>query len=300
MIIVSELRQKFPLTVLLKVAHLSRSTYYYQLSKKDKDEKNKNLMQRITEIFHEHKGRYGFRRITLELRNKGFQVNKKKVRRLMDKLGLKGKQPKTKYHSYKGDMNGTTSNQLLDKVVDEEKHKTYYERNFSTSSCNEKWTTDVSMFHIPAGKLYLSPILDMHNREIIAYNISESPNYAQIQDMLAKAFDQYANLEGLIFHSDQGWQYQMQPYRQSLAEKGIIQSMSRKGNCMDNSPMENFFGIMKSEMFYGHEAEFKTLDDLRKAMEEYIVYYNTKRITEKLKGLTPADYRCQSLEEQAI
>ena len=219
-IIVSELRQKFPLTVLLKVAHLSRSTYYYQLSKKDKDEKNKNLMQRITEIFHEHKGRYGFRRITLELRNKGFQVNKKKVRRLMDKLGLKGKQPKTKYHSYKGDMNGTTSNQLLDKVVDEEKHKTYYERNFSTSSCNEKWTTDVSMFHIPAGKLYLSPILDMHNREIIAYNISESPNYAQIQDMLEKAFDQYANLEGLIFHSDQGWQYQMQPYRQSLAEKG--------------------------------------------------------------------------------
>lgn len=257
-------------------------------------------MQRITKIFHEHKGRYGFRRITLELRNKGFQVNKKKVRRLMDKLGLKGKQPKTKYHSYKGDMNGTTSNQLLDKVVDEEKHKTYYERNFSTSSCNEKWTTDVSMFHIPAGKLYLSPILDMHNREIIAYNISESPNYAQIQDMLEKAFDQYANLEGLIFHSDQGWQYQMQPYRQSLAEKGIIQSMSRKGNCMDNSPMENFFGIMKSEMFYGHEAEFKTLDDLRKAMEEYIVYYNTKRITEKLKGLTPADYRCQSLEKQAI
>lgn len=94
MIIVSELRQKFPLTVLLKVAHLSRSTYYYQLSKKDKDEKNKDLMQRITEIFNEHKGRYGFRRITLELRNKGFQVNKKKVRRLMDKLGLKGKQPK--------------------------------------------------------------------------------------------------------------------------------------------------------------------------------------------------------------
>ena len=173
-------------------------------------------------------------------------------------------------------------------------------RNFSASSCNEKWTTDVSMFHIPAGKLYLSPILDMHNREIIAYNISESPNYAQIQDMLEKAFDQYDDLEGLIFHSDQGWQYQMQPYRQSLAEKGIIQSMSRKGNCMDNSPMENFFGIMKNEMFYGHEAEFKTLDDLRKAMEEYIIYYNTKRITEKLKGQTPVDYRCQSLEKQAI
>lgn len=300
MIVVSELRQRFPLKVLLKVACLSRSTYYYHRSKKDKDEKNKDLMQLIAEIFHEHKGRYGFRRITLALHNKGFLVNKKKVRRLMDKLGLKGKRPKISYHSYKGDMNSTTKNQLLDKVVDEEKHKTYYERNFSTSSCNEKWTTDVSLFRIPAGTLYLSPILDMHNREIVAYNISRSPNYAQIQDMLKKAFEQHDDLEGLIFHSDQGWQYQMQAYRQSLAERHIIQSMSRKGNCLDNSPMENFFGIMKNEMFYGHESEFKTLDELRHAMEEYIVYYNTKRITEKLKGSTPVEYRCQSLKNQVI
>ena len=300
MIVVSELRQMFPLKFLLKIAHLSRSTYYYQFSKKDKDEKNKDLMQLIAEIFNDNKGCYGFRRITLELRNKGFLVNKKKVRRLMDKLGLKGKRPKMKYHSYQGDLNGTTKNQLLDKIVDEENHKTYYERNFFTTSCNEKWTTDVSMFRIPAGKLYLSTILDMHNREIVAYNISESPNYAQIQDMLTKAFDQYDDLEGLIFHSDQGWQYQMQAYHRSLAERSIIQSMSRKGNCMDNSPMENFFGIMKNEMFYGHEAEFKTLDDLRHAMEEYIIYYNTKRITEKLKGLTPVEYRCQSLAKQAI
>lgn len=257
-------------------------------------------MKLIEEIFHEHKGRYGFRRITLELRNRGFHVNKKKVRRLMNKLNLKGKQPKMKYHSYKGDMNNTTKNRLLDKIVDEEKHKTYYERNFATISCNEKWTTDVSMFRIAAGKLYLSPILDMHNREIIAYSISESPNYDQVQNMLEKAFEQYNDLEGLIFHSDQGWQYQMQAYQQSLADRGIIQSMSRKGNCMDNALMENFFGIMKNEMFYGNEAEFETLDDLRLAMEEYILYYNTKRITEKLKGLTPVGYRCQSLEKQII
>ncbi len=130
MIVVSELRQMFPLKFLLKIAHLSRSTYYYQFSKKDKDEKNKDLMQLIAEIFNDNKGCYGFRRITLELRNKGFLVNKKKVRRLMDKLGLKGKRPKMKYHSYQGDLNGTTKNQLLDKIVDEENHKTYYERNF--------------------------------------------------------------------------------------------------------------------------------------------------------------------------
>ena len=129
MIVVSELRQMFPLKDLLKIACLSRSTYYYQRSKKDKDEKNKDLMQLIAEIFHEHKDRYGFRRITLALHNKGVLVNKKKVRRLMDKLGLKGKRPKISYYSYKGDMNGTTKNQLLDKVVDEENHKTYYQRS---------------------------------------------------------------------------------------------------------------------------------------------------------------------------
>lgn len=257
-------------------------------------------MQLITDIFHENNGWYGFRRVTLELRERGLRVNKKKVRRLMDKLGLKGKRPKVKYRSYQGDMNGTVKNLLLDEVVDADHHKTYYKRNFSTTHCNEIWTTDVSMFSIPAGKLYLSPIMDIHNREIIAYSISKSPNYAQIQDMLDKAFQQYEHLEGVIMHSDQGWQYQMKAYHQALGERGIVQSMSRKGNCLDNAPMENFFGIMKNEMFYGHEAEFETLDELRHAMEEYIAYYNMKRITEKLKGSTPVAYRRQSLKKQAI
>lgn len=257
-------------------------------------------MQLIADIYRKHSGRYGFRRITLELHRQGTCINKKKVYRLMRKMGLKGNQPKMKYRSYKGDMNGTTPNLMLVKHIDEEKHITYYERNFTTSCCNEKWTTDVSMFRIKAGTLYLSPIMDMHSREIIAYSISESPNYAQIQDMLNQAFSRYDNLDGLIFHSDQGWQYQMPAYHKALIDKGIVQSMSRKGNCLDNSPMENFFGIMKNEMFYGHEDEFETLDQLKTAMEEYIVYYNTKRLSEKLKGLTPAEYRCQSLTKQVI
>ena len=257
-------------------------------------------MQRIKDIYHEHNGRYGFRRITLELRRQDMCINKKKVRRLMGKLGLKGSQPKMKYRSYKGDMNGTTPNLMLVKHIDEEKHITYYERNFATLFCNEKWTTDVSMFRVKAGTLYFSPIMDMHSREIVAYSISESPNYAQIQDMLNQAFNRYDNLDGLIFHSDQGWQYQMPAYHKALVDKGIVQSMSRKGNCLDNSPMENFFGIMKNEMFYGHEDEFETLAQLKTAMEEYIVYYNTKRLSEKLKGLTPVEYRCQSLTKQVI
>ena len=240
--------------------------------------------------------KYGYRRITRELKNQGININHKKVKRLMCVLGIYAKKPKVKYRSYKGDMNGTVKNLLLDKEVDVATEKVTYKRNFSTSACTQKWTTDVSEFHIAAGKLYLSPILDMHNGEIISYDISTNPNYNQIKNMLDRAFSQYDNLEGLIMHSDQGWQYQMQHYHQSLKNKGILQSMSRKGNCLDNSLMENFFGIMKTEMFYEHESEFKTLEDLRKAMEEYITYYNEKRIKLKLKGMSPVQYRIHSLQ----
>ena len=199
-------------------------------------------------------------------------------------MGLYGMTPKAKYKSYKGDMNGTVKNLLLEKIVDEDNHKTYYERHFETTGVNQKWTTDVSEFHIAVGKLYLSPILDMYNDEIVSYDISVKPNYQQIENMLNQAFDKYEGLEGLIMHSDQGWQYQMEHYHKRLKEKGILQSMSRKGNCYDNGVMENFFGKMKNEMLYGHEYEFKTLQQLKEAMEEYIRYYNEERIKVKLKG----------------
>ena len=293
--VVYELQHKYPLVVLLDISGLKRSTYYYTLNKLDKDTKNDDIMNAIIDIYYTHKARYGYRRITLELINRGYIVNHKKVKRLMSKMGLYARTPKAKYKSYKGDMNGTVKNLLLDKVIDEVNHKTYYERNFKTERCNEIWSTDVSEFHIAAGKLYLSPILDLHNREIVSYNISTSPNYEQIKDMLAKAFNKYKDLKGLILTSDQGWQYQMQDYHKALEEKGLIQSMSRKGNCLDNSPMENFFGKMKNEMFYGYEYTFNTLEELKKEMENYISYYNNQRITTKLKGLTPVEYRNQSL-----
>lgn len=279
----------------MKIANLPKSTFFYTLNKEDKDAKNEEIIEQIKDIYNLNKGRYGYRRITYELRNRGYIVNHKKVKRLMSLEDLYGSTPKAKYKSYKGDMNGVVKNLILDKVIDEDNHKTYYERNFKTSSCNEKWATDVSEFHIASGKLYLSPILDMHNGEIISFSISKSPNFKQTQVMLKEAFKQYSNLEGLILHSDQGWQYQMKGYHKALKEKKIIQSMSRKGNCLDNSPMENFFGIMKREMFYGHEYEFKSLDQLELEMSNYIDYYNNKRIKTKLKGLTPVQYRNQSL-----
>lgn len=290
----NELRHKYPLRILLKVTELSKSSYCYQVNVLKKEDKDIDIKDLITSIYNKHKGRYGYRRIYLELRNQGIVINHKRVKRLMSVLGLCGITPRAKYKSYKGDQNGTVKNLLLDKIVDEEKHKTYYKRNFTTSKCNEKWTTDVSEFHIASGKVYLSPILDMCNGEIISYDISHSPNYAQITNMLEQAFSKYDDLKGLILHSDQGWQYQMQPYHKALQDKGIIQSMSRKGNCLDNCVMENFFGKMKNEMFYGHEYEFESLDQLKTEMHQYIKYYNEERIQVKLKGLTPVQYRSQA------
>ena len=135
----------------------------------------------------------------------------------------------------------------------------------------------------------------MYDGSIISYDISINPDFNQTKRMIDNALGQYDDLKGLIFHSDQGWQYQLEQYKKWLKDRGIIQSFSRKGNCMDNSLMENFFGIMKNEMFYGEEATFKTLDELKAAMEDYIRYYNEERINTKRKGLTPLQYRHQTL-----
>ena len=278
--VVSELRLIYPLMILLKVSGLAKSVYYYTLSKIDKDDKNKEIIDKIKEIFINNKERYGYRRITLELRNQGYNVNHKKVYRIMVKLGLKPlKRNKRKYSSYKG-----TVGKIADNLI---------ERNFNAEKPNQKWYTDVTEFNLRGKKCYLSPILDGYNGEVISYNTSKSPNLEQINDMLNKAFDG-KNLEGLIFHSDQGWQYQHKSYQQRLKNKGIKQSMSRKGNSMDNGMMENFFGLLKTEMFYEQEDKYKTLDELITAIDDYINYYNYDRIKVKLKGLSPVNYRLQS------
>lgn len=161
--------------------------------KKDKkvidcNDKDANIKKEISSIYADNKGRYGYRRITMALKSKGIVINHKRVKRLMKVMGLYGITSKSKYRSYKGDMNGTVKNLLLDKEIYEGNHKATYKRNFMTTGCNQKWTTDVFEFHIAVGKLYLSPILDIHNGEIVSYNISPSPNYAQIVDMLDQAF----------------------------------------------------------------------------------------------------------------
>lgn len=238
-------------------------------------------MCEIINIYYEFRCEYGYRRITDELNIRGYEINHKKVKRLMSIMGLYSKLiKKNKYKSYRGDVGKKADNII--------------ERNFEADGPNKKWTTDVTEFKTPEGKLYLSPILDMYNSEIISYNISSSPNYNQITDMLDQAFEKHDDLEGLILHSDQGWQYQMDNYHKRLKEKGIIQSMSRKGNCIDNSIMESFFGVLKKGMYIGDEYTFKTKKSLEEAIRGYIDFYNNKRGKHKLKGLSPVAYREQS------
>ena len=233
----------------------------------------------ITAIYHENQGRYGYRRITLEMRNRGYVINHKTVSRLMRELGLKCQVRIKRYRSYKGEI-GKVAPNLID-------------RNFHADAPNQKWTTDITEFSLFGKKLYLSPILDMYNGEIISYNISERPHLGQVMDMLDKAFEKIPDNTGLVFHSDQGWQYQHKMYQYRLKEKGIRQSMSRKGNCLDNAVMENFFGLLKSELLY--LREFESFEEFKEELVKYIYYYNHQRIKGKLKGLSPVQYRIQSL-----
>ena len=273
---------EFALEILLKIIRLARSTYYYHLKQLDQTDKNQTIKAEIQAIFTEHKGNYGYRRITLALRNRGFVVNHKKVQRLMKALGLSARiRRKRKYSSYQGEIGKKAENLIR--------------RQFEASKPMEKCYTDVTEFAIPASsqKLYLSPVLDGFNSEIIAYNLSTSPNLAQVKMMLEQAFTE-KYYENTILHSDQGWQYQHDFYHHFLEDKGIQQSMSRKGNSPDNGMMESFFGILKSEMFYGYEKTFKSIEHLEQAIVEYIDYYNNKRIKVKLKGLSPVQYRTKS------
>ncbi|HEU9789801.1 TPA: IS3 family transposase [Streptococcus pneumoniae] len=280
--IVQELMTEFSLDLLLKSIKLARSTYYYHLKQLDKTDKDQELKAEIQSIFIEHKGNYGYRRIYLELRNRGYLVNHKRVQGLIKVLNLQAKmRQKRKYSSHKGDVGKKAENLI--------------QGQFEGSKTMEKCYTDVTEFAIPAStqKLYLSPVLDGFNSEIIAFNLSTSPNLEQVKSMLEQAFTE-KYYENTILHSDQGWQYRHDSYHRFLESKGVQASMSRKGNSPDNGMMESFFGILKSEMFYGYEKSFQSLKQLEQAIIDYIDYYNNKRIKVKLKGLSPVQYRTKS------
>lgn len=264
---------------LLQAAQMSRSTYYYHVQAFEHEDKHSVLKHHISTIYHQHKGRYGYRRITYALRHLGMVVNHKCVLHLMQLMGLKSRIRAVKYRSYKGQV-GKIADNLLN-------------RQFQADQPNQKWATDVTQFNVCGEKLYLSPIIDLFNGEIIAFQTQRRPQYGLVKDMLKQALSRLKPGEKPIVHSDQGWQYQMRHYQQTLKQHGLTQSMSRKGNCLDNAVIESFFGILKSECFYGQT--FKSVEELEKTVKDYIHYYNHERIKVKLKGLTPVQYRNQSL-----
>lgn len=257
---------------MLEALGLSRSTYYYEISKKDKvQERNSGLSAEISSIFAENKGRYGVRRVHQALLSRGHQVNHKRVQRIMHQLGLLGKRPKEKYHSYKGEVGKVAANII--------------NRDFSTKRPLQKWTTDVSQFNLSWGKCYLSPILDMNTNEIISYNLSLSPNLEQIKDMLAKAFQRFPSVQGLIMHSDQGCQFTSNAYKTLLRELRIRQRMDGKSRWADNVMIERWFRSLKTEEIYLNE--YPNPRALRKAISVYIQQYNTLRPHQALEYKTP-------------
>ena len=267
------------MSLLLEIAQLPRASFYYHLKQMKRADKYETAKAEITAIYHENKGRYGYRRITEELRNRKIHLNHKTVQRLMKQLGLVCRVRMKKYRSYKGEV-GTIAPNLL-------------QRNFYADKPNQKWVTDVTEFSLFGDKLYLSPILDLYSSDLVSYTISDRPVLSMVTSMLDKAFEQIPDGTNLILHSDQGWQYQHKQYQQILRNKGIRQSMSRKGNCLDNAVIENFFGLLKSELFY--LQEFKSMEHFRQELIEYLDYYNNRRIKAKLKGLPPAIHRQQAL-----
>lgn len=229
----------------------------------------------IRAIYDQHKGRYGYRRITAMLKQQGSLINHKTVQRLMDQLELKSLVRVKEYRVFKGEIGRVASNILA--------------RDFAAAQPNEKWVTDVTEFNVGGAKLYLSPIMDLYNGEIVAYETAKRPLFNMIAKMLTKAFKKLTPSDKPMLHSDKGWQYRMPHYRRCLDSRAITQSMSRKGNCHDHTSMESFFGTLKSEFFYLNT--FSSIEELQVGIDEYIEYYNQDRIKLKLDGLSPIDYR---------
>jgi len=274
---VLELRQGHDLALLLKAADLSRSTFYYQVKTQQAGDRQADLKSRIRAVYELHKGRYGYRRITAALRQTGELINHKTVQRLMQALGLKSLVRPKKYRSYRGQL-ASVPNVLA--------------RQFQADRPNQKWVTDVTEFNVRGEKLYLSPVMDLYNGEIVSYAIQSKPQFSLVSTMLKKALSKLRNSDMPVLHSDQGWQYHMPAYRRQLAASGVTQSMSRKGNCLDNAAMESFFGTLKAEFF--HLNRFDSIEQLKEGLKRYIHYYNHQRIRTKLRGLSPVQYRNQA------
>ncbi|PLS02284.1 IS3 family transposase [Neobacillus cucumis] len=275
--VIFELRNEYKVAELIKIADIKRSTYYYWTKHMNRPDKYAKVKEAILEIYHQHKGRYGHRNIKKELDKKGLILDPKTVLKLMNQMGIKCQVRMKKYKSYRGNVGRIAPNVL--------------NRDFQANKPNQKWVTDVTEFSLFGQNLYLSPILDLFNSEVISYTVKSRPSFDLVGNMLEQALQVLNPEDKLILHSDQGWHYQMDKYQKTLKDRNITQSMSRKGNCLDNAVIENFFGILKTELLY--LQEFKSIEHFIQELHDYIYYYNNIRMKKKLKNLSPVEYRSQ-------
>lgn len=273
-----ELRQQYPVARLLKAVGLARSTFFYQQAALVAVDKYASIKATIKAIYVAHDGIYGYRRMTDALHKLGQRINHKTVRRLMGELRMNSLVKIKKYKSFKGEVGRVAPNLL--------------KRRFKAKRAHQKLLTDVTEFKVGGMKLYLSPVMDLWNSEILAFEMARRPVYEMVDSMLTKVLAKLKPGDKPTLHSDQGWHYQMEAYRQKLKDNQIKQSMSRKGNCHDNAPMESFFGLLKSEFF--HRKKFASIEELEAGLAKYIHYYNHDRIKLKLGGLSPVQYRTQA------
>lgn len=261
----------------MKVANLARSTFFYQLKQLQIPDENAELKELIHTLYYKHNKKYGYRRIALSLYLKGITVNHKKVLRLMQSMGLKADRPKLKYKAYVGVSKGSAVGNIL-------------QRQFNPKASSEKFVTDVTEFKVNDQKYYFSPIMDLFNKEVISYTLFKRPTFKMVKDMLSQALPKMELHKKPLLHSDQGWHYRMPEFKTALADAGIQQSMSRKGNCWDNAVIESFFATFKHEFFDLFKG--KPEEGLQESINDYMHYYNEERIRLDLK-MSPVQYRTQ-------
>lgn len=262
----------------MAVAGLARSTFYYQRRALQRTDRDRQMRQRIRDIYDRHKGRYGYRRITMELCKKASQaINHKRVQRLMGQMRLRARIRRARKRYLRG-------NTLADVHA-----PNILQRDFRAAAPNGKWSTDMTEFSTGRNKLHLSACMDLFNGEIVGYRMARRPVFELAAGTIADALGKIGAVADLVLHSDQGWHYKMPPYRALLARHGVTQSMSRKGNCLDNAPIESFFGTLKAELL--RLQSFASTEQLEAAIHDYIRYHNHKRIKLRLNGLSPVEYR---------
>jgi transposase InsO family protein/transposase-like protein len=282
-LLVDALRATYKACELLEELQMPRSSYFYHRKRLEQPEKYRELRRTVTEIFHANKKCYGYRRVHCEVKRCGFSISEKVIRRVMAEEGLiVVSTRRRRYSSYNGEVSPAVEN-----IVD---------RNFHADAPNEKWLTDITEFQIPAGKAYLSPIIDCFDGMVVTWTIGTSPDAELVNTMLDTAIAGLSADERPIIHSDRGSHYRWPGWIERMRTNHLTRSMSKKGCTPDNAACEGFFGRLKNEMFFHRDWRDVTMDEFFERLHEYIQWYNEKRIKLTLGGRSPLEYRKEVLE----